>query len=42
MKETWNYQVGALLYCPANNQSLAKNIIWREILLMPVPGRYNQ
>ena len=27
MKETWNYQVGALLYCPANNQSLAKNII---------------
>lgn len=27
MKETWNYQVGALLYCPANNRSLAKNII---------------
>lgn len=27
MREAWNYQVGALLYCPANNQSLARNII---------------
>lgn len=27
MKDFWNYQVGALLYCPANNRSLAKNII---------------
>lgn len=27
MREHWNYQVGALLYCPANNKSLAKNII---------------
>lgn len=27
MKEQWNYQVGALLYCPANNKSLARNLI---------------
>lgn len=27
VREAWNYQVGALLYCPANNQSLGKNII---------------